>query len=355
MKEIIRMREDARVLARIKVAGIGGGGCNAVRRMMKRQQIPGVDYIVVNTDIKSLGLVSGALPIQIGTRFTRGFGAGGEASKGEQAALESRFPLERATKDADMVFIAAGMGGGTGTGASPVVAEIARQNGALVIAVVTTPFFFEGKKRFLNALSGLRKLIPKVNNIIIVPNDRLLQFGDHDIPTAAAFAMADDVIAEGILSISQLVNVPGEINVDLADVKRVIGIPGATLMATAWGEGRNGAEEAAQKVISNPLSDTDIKGAKGVLFNFSGGPDLMIGGVARASDLIAKEVDPGALIFFGMNLPEDELEGKVKLTLVATGIKSPAYGTWLSEMGQNLKSVMPRVPFAPLRRSERKV
>ncbi len=350
MKETIRMGQDARVPARIKVVGVGGGGCNAVRRMMKRQQIPGVDYIVVNTDIKSLELVCGALSIQIGTHFTRGFGAGGYASMGEQAALESRFALERATKDAEMVFITAGMGGGTGTGASPVVAEIARQNGALVIAVVTTPFFFEGKKRLMNALDGLRKLVPKVNNIIIVPNDRLLQFGDHDVPMEEAFFMADDVIAEGILSISQLVNVPGEINVDLADVKRVISIPGATLMATGWGEGRNGAQEAAERVISNPLLNTDIKGAKGVLFCFSGGPDLMIGEVARAADLIAKEVDPGALIFFGMNLPEDELKDKVKLTLVATGIKSPIYSTWLSEMGQNLKSAMPRISLTPLRR-----
>ncbi len=341
---------DARVPAKIKVVGVGGGGCNAVRRMMQREQIPGVEYIAVNTDIKSLDLISGALPIQIGTHITHGFGAGGNMNIGEQAAEESHFTLERAIKGADLVFIAVGMGGGTGTGAAPIVAEIAKASGAMVIAVMTTPFSFEGKRRFDVALGGLHKLVQKVHNTIIVPNDRLLQFGDHDVPVGQAFAMADEVVGEGILSISQLINVPGEINVDLADVKAVMSIQGATLMAAGWGSGKNGALEAAEQAVSNPLLDTNIEGAKGVLFNFSGGPDLAVREVNGAANIIAKALDPNALIFFGMNLPDDELEGKVKVTLIATGIKSPLFSSWRSEIGQNIRSAMPRIPLRSFRK-----
>lgn len=333
---------DTKVLAKIKVIGVGGGGCNAVRRMMQQEKIPGVNYIAVNTDVKSLELISGATPIQIGSYLTHGFGAGGDLKVGELSAKESRFSLERTLKGADLIFIAAGMGGGTGTGAAPIVAEISKSSGAMVIAVMTMPFSFEGRKRQDNALAGLRKLVQNVNNIIIVPNDKLLHFGDHNVPVSQAFSMADEVIAEGILSISQLINVPGEINVDLADVKAVMGIPGATLMATGWGTGEKGALEAAEQAISNPLLDTSIKGAKGILFNFSGGPDLSVRQVDEAANLIARELDPNALIFFGMNLPDNELKSKVKLTLVATGIRSPLSGDWRSEVGQSLRTAYHR-------------
>jgi cell division protein FtsZ len=337
-----RVTSDARVPARIKVVGVGGGGCNAVRRMMQHQEIPGVEHLAINTDVKALDLVSGATPLQIGSYLTHGFGSGGNATIGEQAAEESRLHLERAVRGADLVFIAVGMGGGTGTGASPIVAEIARESGAMVIAVMTVPFSFEGRRRFDVAMSGLRKLVPKVNNTIIIPNDRLLKFGDHDVPVSQAFAMADDVIGEGILSISQLINVPGEINVDMADVKAVMNIQGAALMSTGWGDGKNGALEAAEQAVSNPLLDTSISGAKGVLFNFSGGPDMSVREVNGAASLIARELDPNALIFFGMNLPDEELEGRAKITLVATGIKTSVYSGWTTEVGPRLKSAMPR-------------
>jgi cell division protein FtsZ len=340
-----RATVDARVPAKIKVVGVGGGGCNAVRRMMHQQEIPGVEYIAINTDVKALDLISGATQVQIGAYLTHGFGSGGNMHVGEQAAEESRLHLERAIRGADLVFIAAGMGGGTGTGASPVVAELAQASGAMVIAVMTVPFSFEGRRRFDIALVGLRKLGQKVNNTIIIPNDRLLKFGDHDVPVSQAFSMADDVVGEGILSISQLINVPGEINVDMADVKAVMNIQGATLMATGWGDGKNGALEAAEQAISNPLLDTNITGARGVLFNFSGGPDLTVREVNGAASLIGRELDPNALIFFGMNLPDEELEGRAKLTLVATGIKSALYSGWVSEVAPRLRNAIPRLQF----------
>lgn len=341
---------DTRLPARIKVAGVGGGGCNTIRRMRQYHEIPGVAYIGVNTDIKALAMMSDVLPIQIGTHLTHGFGAGGNPSVGEQSARESIFALARTLKDADLVFIIAGMGGGTGTGAAPIVAEVAKESGALIIAVVTIPFSFEGKRRLDIALAGLSKLAQRVNNIIIVPNNQLLAYGDHDVPMQKAFAIADEVVAEGILSISQLINVPGEINVDLADVKTVMSIPGAARMATGWGEGRDKAAKAAEQVISNPLLNAHIKGARGVLFNFSGGPDLAIGEVNQAANLIAREIDPYARIFFGMSLPEDEIEDKVKLTLVATGIKSAANGNWFSGIGQSFRNAMPRIGLGMSRR-----
>ena len=329
-----------RVPALIKVIGVGGGGCNAVRRMMKRH-IPGVEYVVCNTDIKSLDSVQGALSVQIGERLTKGFGAGGNSAIGERAADENRFALKKALKEAELVFITVGMGGGTGTGAAPVVAQMAKENHALVIAVVTTPFSFEGKKRFQLALGGIHRLRQEVDNLIIIHNDRLLQFVESNASTANAFATADEAIAEGILAVSQLIYVSGEINVDLADVKAVMSIPGGALMAMGRGEGgRYPSMEAAEQAISNPLLDIDIKGAKGILFNFSGGPDLTLGAVNDAANLIASKVDPGAIIFFGMTAPREDLQGVVKLTLVATGIHPALPANWLAELKDAIKEAV---------------
>jgi cell division protein FtsZ len=333
----VRPGDFGRVVAHIKVIGVGGGGCNTVRRMMQRQAVPGVEHIVVNTDIKSLGLASNVRAIQLGSRLTQGCGAGGDIKIGELAAKESRTELQKAIRGAELVFIAAGMGGGTGTGSAPVVAEIARESGALVIAVVTTPFSFEGNRRYDTAITGLRRLMERVNSTIIVPNDHLLRLGDHDVPIQRAFAAADHVVAEGIIAISELVNVPGEINVDLADVRRVMSVPGIALMATGWGEGINAAEQAAEEVVFEPLLDSHVNGAKGVLFCFSGGPDLTLSGVEKAANLISKQLDPHALIFFGMNLPSDELTGKVKINLVATGIKPAPDNNWFDRVKQGLR------------------
>jgi cell division protein FtsZ len=338
----IRVGDGGRIVAHIKVIGVGGGGCNAIRRMMQRYDVLGVEYIVVNTDIKSLELASRTSPahhcIQIGTHLTQGFGAGGDARVGELAARETRMALQKVLRGADLIFVTAGMGGGTGTGSAPIVAEIAKESGALVVAVVTTPFTFEGARRAEVAFGGLRRLMERVNCTIVVPNDHLLRLGDHDVPVQQAFAAADRVIVEGIISISELVNIPGEINVDLADVKRVMSIPGIALMATGWGEGPNGAEHAAEEVIFEPLLETHVNGSKGVLFSFSGGPDLTLGSVERAASLISKNVDPRAPIFFGMNLPKEELTGKVKVNLVATGIRSTLDESWFAGMKRGVKS-----------------
>lgn len=326
--------------ALIKVVGVGGGGCNAVRRMMQRQQVPGLECIVVNTDVKSLDLAAGALSLQIGEHLTHGFGAGGDPRVGERAADEGSLLLKRAVKDAELVFITVGMGGGTGTGAAPVVAEIARESGALVIAVVTTPFSFEGKRRLEVALGGLHRLKEEVDNIIIVHNDRLLQFTDHNASIMQAFAMADEVVTEGILSISQLVNVPGEINVDLADVKVVMSMPGTALMAIGQSEGQHPAMDAVEQAMSNPLLDVSMKEAKGVLLSFSGGPDMSLGEVNEAATLISREADPNAKIFFGMAIPTDELKGKAKATLIATGIKLPVSNSLFSGIGEKFGTVV---------------
>ena len=334
-----KSRDDAasRIIAHIKVIGVGGGGCNTVRRMMQHCDIGGLEYIVVNTDVKSLELISRGYSIQIGSHFTQGFGAGGDPKVGEMAARENRMALQKACRGADLIFITAGMGGGTGTGSAPVVADIAKETGALVIAVVTTPFTFEGPRRADVAFNGLKTLMDRVNSTIIVPNDHLLRLGDHDVPISKAFAAADAVVSEGIISISELINIPGEINVDLADVKRVMGIPGISLMATGRGEGPNGAERAAEEVIFEPLLETHVNGAKGVLFCFSGGPDLTLGSVEKAASLISKHVDPHAMIFFGMNLPKPEMTGKVKINLVATGIDPVAGSTWFARLKQASK------------------
>ncbi|OGO08402.1 MAG: cell division protein FtsZ [Chloroflexi bacterium RBG_13_60_13] len=341
--EIMKAGDAGRTIARIKVIGVGGGGCNAVRRMMhQHNQVRGVEYAVMNTDVKSLELTSGVNSIhhsiQIGSHLTQGFGAGGDAKVGELAARENMMVLQKVLRGADLVFIAAGMGGGTGTGSAPVVAEIAREAGALVVAVVTTPFSFEGAKRAEVALGGLRRLIERVHSTIVVPNDHLLRLGDHDVPVREAFAAADRVVAEGITAISELVNIPGEINCDLADVKKVMSIPGIAIMTTGRGEGPNAAEHAAEEVIFEPLLETHVHGAKGVLFTFTGGPDLTLGSVQRAATIIAKHVDPAASIFFGMNLAKEELTGQVKINLVATGIRQSVETGWFAGVKQNVKS-----------------
>ncbi len=333
--------------AKISVIGVGGGGCNTVRRMMSYGKIPGVEYIVVNTDVKSLDLISGALSLQIGEHLTHGFGAGGDMRVGAQAAEEGQFMLKRAVKDSELAFITAGMGGGTGTGAAPVVARIAQESGALVLAVVTTPFSFEGSKRYDTALAGIQRLQPNVDNIIVVHNDRLLQFTDQETPVGKAFALADQVVSEGILSVSQLVNLPGEINVDLADVKVVMRLSGTAIMVMGEGGGQHPATDAVEQALSNPLLNVNMNGARGVLINFSGGPNLTLGEVNEAATLIARQADPRATIFFGMATPNEGLDGKAKVTLIATGIKAPvvANGTkapvssgWLSQVGKNIRS-----------------
>ena len=307
--------------ARIKVIGVGGGGCNCVRRMVSRQ-MPGVKYIMVNTDIKALERQNGKFQtIWIGPKVTRGWGAGGSAKVGEAAAEESAQELHDAVRKAELVLLTSGMGGGTGTGAAPVVAKLAKEQGALVVAIVTMPFSFEGKLRLNQAVAGLSRLRASVDNLIIIHNDRLLQYVDHDAGVMDAFKTADEVVTQGILSISELINVPGEINVDFADVRTIMEHQGGALMAIGQGTGEAGPVEAAKQAIANPLLNVSVKNAKGVLFSVKGGHELTLGGVNAAGKLIGNHVEKDASIFFGLSI-DPELEDKVKLTLIATGLKS---------------------------------
>ena len=317
-----------RAPARIKVIGVGGGGCNCVRRMLQHD-VPGVQYVMVNTDIKSLEPVAHvAEVVQIGQKSTRGWGAGGDARMGEKAAEESATQLRNSLKNAELVFITSGMSGGTGTGAAPYVAHLAKEMGALVVGVVTTPFSFEGRRRIGEAIAGVSRLRPYVDNLIVIHNDRLLQYVSHDAPMMDAFRTADEVVTQGILSVSELINVPGEINVDFADVRSIMGCPGGALMAIGTGTGKMGAVGAAKQAIANPLLNLSIKGAAGVLFSVKGGRELTLGSVNAAGELIGKSVKKDAAIFFGMSLDES-LEDSVKLTLIATGLKEVGAGSSL--------------------------
>ncbi|GBD11354.1 Cell division protein FtsZ [bacterium HR23] len=306
--------------ASIAVVGVGGGGCNAVVRMLKEQkQVPGVRYICANTDIKSLERVQGATVVHIGERLTHGLGAGGNPEVGAQAAESARSALKKAIGRADLVFLCAGMGGGTGTGAAPTVAEIAKETGALVVAVVTTPFSFEGARRLETAHAGIARLRDKVDNLIVIHNDRLLKLFKRDVPIEQALLMADEAVMLGVLSVAELINVPGEINVDMADVKTIMKLPGHALMALGTGKGPGGALEAARQAVSNPLLDISIEGAKGVLFNVNGGPSLTLGEVNATGEFIATKVDPQAIIFFGM-VNDPNMGDSVRITVIATGI-----------------------------------
>ena len=258
--------------ARICAVGVGGGGSNAIMRMMRARPVPGVSYACVNTDLKALGQADGANVVHIGENLTRGLGAGGDPDMGARAAGESKQELKKIINGADLVFLAIGMGGGTGTGAAPIVADMARQAGALVVAVATTPFSFEGARRLETAHSGITELTSHVDNLIVIHNDRLLSLFEGKTSMEEALRAADDAVMLGVLSVAELVNLPGEINVDLADVKAIMKIPGKAMMAIGEARGEGGPLEAAKRAVNNPLLDVSLEGAKGVLFNVTGGP-----------------------------------------------------------------------------------
>ena len=305
--------------ASICAIGVGGGGSNAIMRMMRARPVPGVTYACVNTDLKALGQVEGAHVIHIGEHLTRGLGAGGDPEKGAMAASESKQALKNVVAGADLVFLAIGMGGGTGTGAAPIVADIARQSGALVVAVATTPFSFEGARRLETAHSGISQLKPYVDNLIVIHNERLLSLFRGDTSMDDALRMADDAVMLGVLSVAELVNLPGEINVDLADVKAIMKVPGRAMMAIGEGHGKGGPLQAAKQAVNNPLLDLSLEGAKGVLFNVTGGPNMTLGEVNEAGAYIAQQVDHRAMIFFGMVNGEPGSD-VARVTLIATGI-----------------------------------
>jgi cell division protein FtsZ len=303
---------------------------------MSEKYVPGVRYVMVNTDIKALDPVpDGVIAVHIGQRVTRGWGAGGDKDLGLAAAEESANELRNALKEAELVFITAGMGGGTGTGSAPYVAHLAKEMGALVVGVVTTPFSFEGSRRIGQAIAGVSRLRPYLDNLVVIHNDRLLQYVSHDAEMIEAFKTADEVVTQGILSVSELINVPGEINVDFADVRSIMNHPGGALMAIGQGRGRQGTMQAARQAITNPLLNLSVKGAQGVLFSVKGGQHLTLGAVNAAGELIGKSVKKNAAIYFGMSVDET-LEDTVKLTLIATGLKQPGVGKPLGERMRGL-------------------
>ncbi|MDQ6823231.1 MAG: cell division protein FtsZ [Candidatus Eremiobacteraeota bacterium] len=310
--------------AAIKVIGVGGGGCNAVNRMIEAG-LSGVEFYAVNSDVQALRNSLTENTVQIGSSFTRGLGAGANPNLGREAADQSREDLAMVLEGADLVFITAGMGGGTGTGAAPIIAEIAREAGALTVAVVTKPFAFEGRKRMQVAETGINDLEAKVDTLITIPNERILQVIEKRTPLNEAFAYADDVLRQGIQGISDLITQPGLINLDFADVKTVMSDAGTAMMGIGEGSGEHRAADAAQKAIASPLLETTIEGARGVIFNITGGPDMAMYEVNEAAEMISRAVDSDAQIIFGASI-DPNMSGRVRVTVLAAGFGTGNHG-----------------------------
>src|SRR5512144_2371342 len=321
--------------ARIKVIGVGGGGSNAVNRMMD-EGIKGVEFIAVNTDAQALMLTKAPSRVRLGDKLTRGLGAGGSPEIGRKAAEESADELYNVLKGSDMVFVTAGMGGGTGTGAAPIVAQIAKESGALTIGVVTRPFTFEGMRRLKSADEGINKLKEHADTLIAIPNDRLLQVADKRASLQDAFRLADDVLHQGIQGISELITIPGLINLDFADVRAIMSEGGAALMAVGTGSGDERAKKAAEDAISSKLLDITIDGARGVLFNVTGGPNMTLFEVNQAAAIIRETSHPDVNMIFGAVI-DPNMGDDIRITVIATGFE---------------RSSMPRRALEPQPRTE---
>jgi cell division protein FtsZ len=346
----------ARGFTEVKIVGVGGGGSNAVNRMVETG-VQGVEFIAVNTDAQALQMSTAMRKIAIGGRSAKGLGAGGDPQQGERAAEISRDALTEAIDGADMVFLTAGLGGGTGTGAAPIIADIARRARALTVAVVTLPFGFEGLQRRRSAEAGLASLRGNVDALIVIPNDRLLQLADRQMSVIEAFRLADDILRHGVQGISDLVTMTGLINLDFADVKSVMQNAGTALMAVGEAHGDGRAVAAARAAITSPLLDVSIEGARGVLLNVSGGPDLTLAEVTEAAETIQSAVDPDASIYFGAVIhprPQEE----VRVTVIATGLREGARPQPAIRRAPAAESAPPpqpppRAPEPPVRERER--
>jgi cell division protein FtsZ len=319
-----QIKPDVESFARIKVIGVGGSGKNTVNHMIN-SKVKGVEFIAVNTDAQDLHNSLAKKKIHIGKNLTRGLGTGMNPELGKRAVEETKEEVQEAIKGADMVFIASGMGGGTGTGAAPVIARTAKEIGILTVAVVTKPFFFEGVQRMKLAEQGIEELKQVVDAIIIIPNDRLLQTVDKDISAKNAFAICDDILKEAVEGISDLITTPGIINIDFADIRSIMENAGAALMGIGTASGDNRAEEAARSAISSPLLELSINGAKGVLFSIAGGDDLTMFEIQDAAKVITESVDPHAKIIFGTVYDEKLKKGEVKITVIASSFPEHAY------------------------------
>jgi cell division protein FtsZ len=309
--------QSGNYLAVIKVAGVGGGGTNAVNRMVDAG-LTGVEFIAVNTDAQALMMCDADVKLHIGSAATRGLGAGADPAVGQAAATESRDELKEALKGADMVFVTAGEGGGTGTGGAPVLAELARELGALTVGVVTKPFAFEGRKRAQQAEMGIQNLRDRVDTLIVIENDRLLQVVEKRTSVVDAFRMADDVLRQGVQGITDLITVPGLVNLDFADVKTIMRDAGSALMGIGAASGDNRAAEAARAAVSSPLLETSIEGATGILLNITGGPEIGLFEVNEAAEVVTSAADQNANVIFGAVI-DDALGDEVRVTVIATG------------------------------------
>jgi len=331
------VKPDLNTFAKIKVLGIGGGGNNAIDSMISSGQIKGVEFVAVNTDAQTLLKCQAETKLQIGEKLTRGLGSGADPKIGKQAAEESKDKIQELLFDSDMAFITCGMGGGTGTGASPIIAEIAKESGALTVAVITKPFLFEGTRRMVIADEGVENLKDKVDTQIVVPNQRLMDVIDKNVTLIEAFKLADGVLSQGVQGISDLITTAGLINVDFADVKSVMADAGTALMGVGSGVGENRAQAAARTAVASPLLETSIEGAKGMLFNIIGGTDLTMSEVHQAAEIISKSADADANIIFGANVDES-LVDQIKITVIATGF---------DETRQRLKELSARPAATP--------
>ncbi|XP_059282557.1 LOW QUALITY PROTEIN: cell division protein FtsZ homolog 1, chloroplastic-like [Lycium ferocissimum] len=315
--------------AKIKVIGVGGGGNNAVNRMIG-SGLQGVDFYAVNTDAQALLQSAAEHPLQIGELLTRGLGTGGNPSLREQAAEESKEAIANSLKGSDMVFITAGMGGGTGSGAAPVVAQIAKEAGYLTVGVVTYPFSFEGRKRSVQALEAIEKLQKNVDTLIVIPNDRLLDIADEQTPLQDAFLLADDVLRQGVQGISDIITIPGLVNVDFADVKAVMKDSGTAMLGVGVSSSKNRAEEAAEQATLAPLIGSSIQSATGVVYNITGGKDITLQEVNRVSQVVTSLADPSANIIFGA-VVDERYNGEIHVTIIATGFTQSFQKTLLSD------------------------
>lgn len=314
-------------VAKIKVIGVGGGGCNAVNRMIE-SGVAGVEFWAINTDAQALAQSAAPQRLQIGQKLTRGLGAGGNPAIGQKAAEESREEIAHALENTDLVFITAGMGGGTGTGAAPIVAEVAKEMGCLTVGVITRPFTFEGRRRTTQAEEGIGNFQTRVDTLIVIPNNQLLSAISTETPMQDAFRVADDILRQGVQGISDIITIPGLINVDFADVRAIMADAGSALMGIGVGTGKSRAKEGAIAAISSPLLESSIEGAKGVVLNITGGHDLTLHEVNSAADIIYEIVDPNANIIFGAVIDE-KMQGEMRVTVIATGfsIEGQSAGT----------------------------
>ena len=334
--------------AKIKVIGVGGGGGNAVNRMIA-SEVSGVEFWCVNTDSQALVLSNAPKRLQVGQKLTRGLGAGGNPAIGQKAAEESRDEVANALNHADLVFITAGMGGGTGTGAAPIVAEVAKEMGALTVGIVTRPFTFEGRRRTSQAEEGIAALQTRVDTLIVIPNDKLLSVISEQMPVQEAFRVADDILRQGVQGISDIITIPGLVNVDFADVRAVMADAGSALMGIGVGSGKSRAREAAMQAISSPLLEaSSIEGARGVVFNITGGTDMTLHEVNAAAETIYEVVDPNANIIFGAVIDE-RLQGEIKITVIATGFSGEVASPPAPGRTQNVNAPWraATVPVAP--------